>query len=133
VEEKRKSHRFYTEAGNHFGFIMLNPVNQVIIPGEVKSISATGISFSPVNSSMTKDITLNMELPENSLRAGDTILSPVCRLARTGRIISLEFVSFPHDERKILEEYLEALPLREAKSKQKNTPEAAVLTGETRS
>jgi hypothetical protein len=117
VEEKRKSHRFYTAAeSTHFRLIISNPLNAAIIPGEVKSISATGISFSPVNPSLMKDITLNMELPENSLRAGDAILSPACKLVRTGRIVSLEFVSFPEGERKILEEYLEALPLQEAKS-----------------
>jgi hypothetical protein len=127
LEEKRKSHRFYTEAGNKFGFIILEPVNQTIIPGEVKTISVTGLSFSPVNSSMTKDMSLNMELPENSLRAGNDFLSPVCKLVRTGRIISLEFISFPEGEQKILEKYLEELPLREAQSKQKNTAEPAEL------
>jgi hypothetical protein len=33
-------------------------------------------------------------------------------LVRTGRIISLEFVSFPENEREILEKYLEELPLK---------------------
>jgi hypothetical protein len=111
LNEKRKSHRFPVSAENRFGFIILNPVSRVIIPGEVKTVSITGISFSPANSSMTNNITLNMELPENSLRAGDAILSPICRLVRTGRIISLEFVSFPGGEEKILEKYLEAFPL----------------------
>jgi hypothetical protein len=128
VDEKRKSHRVYTEAGSrNFGLLISNPVTHAIIPGEVKTISVTGLSFSPVNSSMTKDITLNMELPENSLRAGKAILSPVCRLVRTGRIISLEFISFPEGERKILEEYLEVLPLETAKHKQRVTEPAGRL------
>jgi hypothetical protein len=54
-------------------------------------------------------------LTENSLRAGDAILSPVCKLVRTGRIISLEFVSFPENEREILKKYLEELPLKKLK------------------
>jgi hypothetical protein len=127
VEEKRKSHRFYTEAGStHFGLIIFNPINAAIIPGDVKSISASGVSFSPANPSLMKDITLHMELPENSLRAGDAILSPVCRLVRTGRIVSMEFISFPEGERKILEEYLEALPLREAKAAKAKTLKPAL-------
>jgi hypothetical protein len=120
VEEKRKAHRFHIEPGSQCEFLMVDPVNQSIIPGDVKTISITGISFSPVNSSMTKDIVLGMELPETSLRLGSEILSPVCRLARTGRIISLEFASFPEGEQGILEDYLEELPLREAKKKQKD-------------
>jgi hypothetical protein len=113
LEEKRKARRFHAGRENEFGFIILNPVNQTIIPGEVKTISATGISFSPANSTLLKDIALNMELPENSLRAGDAILSPVCRLVRTGPVISLQFISFPGGEGNILEKYLEDLPLRE--------------------
>jgi hypothetical protein len=117
VDEKRKSHRFHAEAWNRLGFMISNPVDQIIIPGEVKTISNTGLSFSPTNSSMMKDITLDMEISECSLRAGDAILSPVCKLVRTGRIVSLEFVSFPEEEQKILEDYLEDLPMLELKNK----------------
>jgi hypothetical protein len=120
LEERRKSRRFYSGPWNRFGFLVFNPLTGTIIPGEIKNLSATGLSFLPVNPAMTKDITLNMELPECSLRAGKDILSPVCRLVRTGRIISLEFISFPENEREILEKYLEELPLLEAKNKQKN-------------
>jgi hypothetical protein len=122
LDEKRKSRRFYPGAEDDVGFIMVDPVNQTIIPGEVKTISVTGISFSPANPSMMKDITLNMELPETSLRTGDAILSPVCRLVRTGRIVSLEFVSFPPEEQRLLETYLEEFPLKEARRPQ-NKPE----------
>jgi hypothetical protein len=118
LEERRKARRYYSGVWNRLGFLVFNPLTGVIIPGEIKNLSASGLSFLPINSSMTKDITLNMELPECSLRIGEEILSPVCRLVRTGRIISLEFISFPENERKSLENYLEALPLMEAKSKQ---------------
>jgi hypothetical protein len=121
LEERRKSRRFYSGAWNRFGFLVFNPLTCIIIPGEIKNLSSTGLSFLPVNPAMTKDITLNMELPECSLRAGKDILSPVCRLVRTGRIISLEFISFPENEREILDKYMEELPLLEAKTKQKTT------------
>jgi hypothetical protein len=32
------------------------------------------------------------------LRAGDFILSPVCRLVRVSRFVSVEFLSFPENE-----------------------------------
>jgi hypothetical protein len=115
VEEKRKTRRHHAGSGKRFGLFIVSPVEGIIIPGEVKTISATGLSFLPVNPAMTRDLSLHMELPECSLRAGDAVFSPVCRLVRTGRIISLEFASFPDGEQKALEGYLEALPLREAK------------------
>jgi hypothetical protein len=127
LDEKRRARRFHAGGGNQFGFIILNPVNQTIIPAEVKTISATGISCTPANSAPMKDITLNMELPENSLRAGEDILSPVCRLVRTGPIISLEFVSFPGGEQKILEKYLEKLPMRETPLTYRPAPEPDLL------
>jgi hypothetical protein len=122
VEEKRRSRRFHTEAWNHFGFLIANPVDKVIITGEVKTLSNTGISFYPDHSALMKDITLNMELPECSLRAGENVLSPVCRLIRTGRIVAMEFISFPDKEREILETYLEGLPMQEFKIKHQLNP-----------
>jgi DNA-binding response OmpR family regulator len=114
VDEKRKSRRFHAEAGRHFSLLITSPVDQTIVSGEVKNISATGLSFFPSNPAVLRSLNLNMELPECSLRAGDAILSPVCRLVRTGRVLSLEFVSFPEAERETLKKHLEELPLRES-------------------
>jgi hypothetical protein len=103
VEEKRKSPRIHIENWHNFGFLMSNPQDNAIISGEIKTISNTGLSFSATHSSMMKDIRLNDELPGCSLRVGDHILSPVCKLVRTGRIVSLEFVTFPGSEQAFLE------------------------------
>ena len=113
VDEKRRTHRFFAETWQKFGFVFTRPGDDVLVTGEVKNISSGGLSFLPDNSSLLKDIVLNMELGECSLRAGDTILSPACRLTRTGRIISMEFLSFPDEEQKILTKYIESLPLQE--------------------
>jgi hypothetical protein len=125
TEEKRKTRRFFNSDWNHFGFLISNPGDNAIIPGDVKNISISGLSFLPAYSAMMKDITLNMILNGCSLRAGDRILSPVCRLARTGRIVSIEFISFPSGEYKVLQGFLEALPLQELKDKQKKIKETA--------
>jgi hypothetical protein len=116
VEEKRKSRRFYAESGRRFDMLITGPVDQIIFSGEVKTISATGVSFLPASPIVLRDMSLDMELPECSLRAGDAILSPVCRLVRTGRVLSLEFVSFPENEGEMLKKYLEELPLRESQT-----------------
>jgi hypothetical protein len=124
VDEKRKSHRYYVEEWNRFGLMISNPSDKTIIWGDVKTVSNTGLSFSPARPTMMKDIILNMELEGCSLRAGDAILSPVCRLVRTGRIVSLEFVSFPGNEKEIFDRYLESLPMLELKYQKEHTADA---------
>jgi hypothetical protein len=117
VDERRRSRRFYTAEWSRFGLMISNPADKTIIPGEVKNISASGLSFSPAYSSLMNGISLHTALPQCSLRAGDLILSPTCRLARGGRIVSLEFVSFPNGEQDVLEKYLEELPIIEMRNK----------------
>ncbi|GHV35870.1 hypothetical protein AGMMS49546_00090 [Spirochaetia bacterium] len=124
TEERRRFPRFFNTGWNRFGLLISNPPDDVIIPGQIKTISASGISFLPVSSGSMKDITLNMILNGCSLRVGERILSPVCRLVRTGRIVSMEFISFPLDEYKVLQKYLEWLPLQELKDKQKEVRDA---------
>lgn len=118
VEEKRKTRRYHAEAWQRINFVFANPADKTLITGEVKTISSGGLSFLPDHSSVMKDFILNMQFAECSLRAGDAILSPVCRLARTGRIISMEFLSFQGDGQQILNNYLESLPLEELKYKE---------------
>ncbi|MDR2096470.1 MAG: PilZ domain-containing protein [Treponema sp.] len=125
VDEKRRAQRYQPDEWSRFGFVLISPGERSIITGAVKTISATGISFCPDYSAWTKDIRLNMELSECSLRVGDQILSPVCRLVRTGRIISFEFTSFPQDEQSHLNSYLEDLPLKELKAKRQKAAAAA--------
>ena len=115
VEEKRRTNRFHVDARHRFGFVFIRPTDFAMVTGEVKNISTGGLSFLPDNVLQTKDLTLDMDLGECSLRAGDRFLSPSCRLTRTGRIISMEFVSFPNEEMGALEDYIESLPLQELK------------------
>ena len=119
VDEKRQTNRLYVEPWQRFGFVFTRPNDYVLVTGEVKDISTGGLSFLPDNSSLLKDVALNTELVECSLRAGDSILSPVCRLNRTGRIISLVFLSFPMGEQETLNKYLENIPLMGLESKAK--------------
>jgi DNA-binding response OmpR family regulator len=117
VDEKRRARRFHAETWQRFNFVFASPRDKTIITGEVKTISSGGLSFYPDHAAMMRDLNLNLELTECSLRAGDVILSPVCRLARTGRIVSMEFASFQDDEQDILDNYLGELPLKELKVK----------------
>ncbi|MDR1858007.1 MAG: PilZ domain-containing protein [Treponema sp.] len=114
VLEKRKRRRFTVEPWDRIGFLMASAAGKPIITGEVRTISTKGLSFFPDESLPAKDVTLHSEIRECSLRVGGAILSPVCRVARVEqKILALEFVSFPRDERRILEHYLDEFPLPE--------------------
>ena len=111
VDERRRSGRFRVEPWQRFGFAFTCPSDNSLVTGEIKDISPGGFSFLPDNLLLMRDINLNMELKECSLRTGDLFLSPVCRLARTGRIISMEYLSFPNGEKEIYTKYMDNLPL----------------------
>ena len=115
VQEKRKHHRFFVEPWNRIGFLFASVSDKSIITGEVKTISAGGLSFIPDESQQFEKIAANTELRYCSLRAGDAILAPVCRVVRSGRILSLEFISFPKEQRRLLNQYLDEFPMMETK------------------
>ena len=113
VDEKRRNRRFPALPWQNFGFMFNRPGDNILVTGEVKNISSGGLSFLPSNPPFMKDISLNMQLSDCSLRAGNSIFSPGCRLARTGRIVSIEFISFPDGEQEALSKYIDSLPLLE--------------------
>jgi DNA-binding response OmpR family regulator len=106
LEEKWKTRLHQVEPEKRFGLCIVNPVDETLICGSVEDVSATGLLFLPVNPALLRNLSLHVELPECSLRAGDAILSPVCRLAGGDPLVSLDFVSFPRDELAVLEKYL---------------------------
>jgi DNA-binding response OmpR family regulator len=120
IEEKRRTNRFHTEPWQHFGFVFARPSDNALVTGEVKNISIGGLSFLPDIPAMMKDLKLHTELKECSLRAGDSFFSPVCRIARTGRSVSMEFLSFTGKDQKTLTKYIESLPLLKLRNIEKN-------------
>lgn len=109
-EEKRRASRYNPESWHRFNLVLSVPQKGTIVTGKIKSISSVGFSFLPDNPGSLRYISLNTEFDECSLRVGESILSPVCRLVRSGRIISMEFISFPGSEHQILDDYLEEIP-----------------------
>ena len=113
-QEGPKQRQFFVEPWHRIGLLVANLSGRSIVAADVKTISATGLSFAPAHPLPLKPVRLHRELRECSLRIGDAILSPVCRVAGTGKIISLEFVSFPVNQRHILDKYLEGFHAQES-------------------
>jgi hypothetical protein len=98
--------QFFVEPWHRIGLLIAGLSDKTFVIGDVKTISTNGLSFIP-EAPPVRTAQLNKELKECSLRAGDAILSPVCRVTSAKKNISLEFVSFPADEQQTLVRYLE--------------------------
>jgi len=105
-EKEQKQHSF-AEPRRRIGLLIAGlSDDRSFVIGDVKTISSNGLSFIP-EAPPVKTVLINKELKECSLRAGDAILSPVCRVTGVEKNISLEFLSFPADEQQTLTRYLE--------------------------
>jgi hypothetical protein len=115
IPNKRKARRYRAEPWTRFGFCMAHPVSKAIITTTVKTFSATGISFEPDHPSLVANLVEGMELYECSLRVGNDIISPICRLIRKQPDMSLEFIFLSRAEQSIMDSYLGNIPLLGAK------------------
>jgi hypothetical protein len=115
MADKRRNSRFHLEAWTNIGFCAVNPLNRQIITGQVKTISNNGMSFRPEISLNLDELTPNIELSECSLRLGEDMLNPICRLVRIVQDVSLEFIFLSDFEQILLEDFLENLPIQELK------------------
>jgi len=113
AREKRRHFRFAVEPWHRVDFLVADLLEREIVRGVVGNISSGGILFSPEDARALEHArsiagaNASREFRQCSLRAGEAILSPVCRLAHVGKTLSLEFVSFPPGEEAELENYIE--------------------------
>jgi len=107
-EEPFQSRHFFVEPWHRIGLLIANISGKPILIADVKTLSADGLSFAPASPLPEKTVRINKELRDCSLRVGDAILAPVCRISGVEKNISLEFVSFPGDERRVFDRYLES-------------------------
>jgi len=111
LPEKRKHLRFHIEPWHRASILTVNRREKTLVTGDIENISAGGFAFYPVNSPPVGDASLNCQFNECSLRLGDSIISPVCRLVRAGEKSAMEFVSFPEGEQRLFEQFLHQLAL----------------------
>ena len=104
--EKEQKQLFFAEPWHRIGLLIADLSGKSFVIGDVKTIASNGMSFVPEHPPV-QNVQPDKELKECSLRVGDAILSPVCRITGTEKNISLEFVSFPGDEQQTLDRYLE--------------------------
>jgi len=96
-----------TESGGRFCFVFSNPTDEKLVTGTVRNVTVSGFSFEPDYPDLAENVPQNTNLQNCSFRAGEKILSPSCTLVKNGNVISLEFNSFPREEKELLKAYLE--------------------------
>ncbi|OHE60410.1 MAG: pilus assembly protein PilZ [Treponema sp. GWB1_62_6] len=115
VDEGRIARRLRPADWDKLEFLFSRPDTGAIVTGKVEDISATGISFLPDRPVLLEGLESGLELSDCSLRAGDSILAPTCRVVRNARIVALAFTAFSDEERAVFNAYLAERPLRERK------------------
>ncbi|MDR2575569.1 MAG: PilZ domain-containing protein [Treponema sp.] len=108
LEEKRKHRRFHMEPWHRASILAVNRREKSLVTGDVENLSSGGLAFVPADSALIGEASLNDQFDECSLRLGDSILSPVCRLVRAEKP-ALEFVSFPESEQQTLERFIQQI------------------------
>lgn len=113
ADEQRIARRVRPANWDKLEFLFSLPGSKAIVSGKLETISSTGLSFIPDHPSLIAELKPNELLSDCSLRAGQTILSPVCQVIRQGRSLALKFASFSPAEKEQLDTYLRERPLRE--------------------
>jgi hypothetical protein len=111
LSEKRKHRRFHIEPWHRASILTVNRREKTLVTGDIENISAGGFAFYPVNSPPMGDASLNCQFDECSLRLGDSIISPICNLVRSGEKPAMKFVSFPESEEPVFGHFLHQLAL----------------------
>jgi hypothetical protein len=86
--------------------IITNPLTGALINGKVTKISQYGVVFIPEQPRLAKNLTVMTELYGCSLRAGSTIIAPVCRVICNEESLTLEFAALKPHEKRILHKFL---------------------------
>ncbi|MDR0553865.1 MAG: PilZ domain-containing protein [Treponema sp.] len=117
LDERRRARRHHMDKWMRFGLCIINPRTKELITGTVQTLSSTGISFIANDPELISLMLEDEELSECSLRVGEHILSPICRVIRKSPELCLEFIFLSAGEQELLDGYLESLPLEAAKRK----------------
>ncbi|MDR0376976.1 MAG: PilZ domain-containing protein [Spirochaetaceae bacterium] len=112
IPNKRKARRYRAESWTRFGFCMVHPTRKAIVTTTVTTLSSGGVSCEPDNPALVEDLDEGIEFTECSLRVGDAVISPICRLIRKHSGLSMEFIFLDRVEQIVLDSYLESIPLQ---------------------
>jgi len=92
----------YEALSDRAAFMFTNPLSDAIITGKLESIEPGSLLFRPDAASAVSDLADGDELPECSLKLGDELLSPECKVLRGGTLMKIELTKLRDAEKKTL-------------------------------
>ena len=96
----------YRDVAERATFLFTNPINETIITGKVESISTNDMRFRPDAPSATSDLAAGDVLDQCSLKLGDAVIQPKCRVARNGSVIQLSFDGIAESDAAAIERFI---------------------------
>lgn len=122
IGDARTERRLAPSQIDSIGFVFTHPEKMEIVFGRVEDLSATGVSFMPLDRQRTMDIQVGATIDVCSLRVGDTILALRANVVRNERSISLAFGSISEGQRATIRSYIDGHAQRELDRMAADTP-----------
>ncbi len=89
-------------------FLFINPLNEIIITGTVKNITETGILFLPDMPANTSELKEGETLTQCSLKIGNDVISPVCKIKSNTLTLNLIFAGLNQTEHSLIADFISA-------------------------
>lgn len=83
-------------------FLFTNPLNDTIITGRVDGLSPSELRFRPDAPSMTAELAVGSTLDQCSLKVGERLLAPRCRIRKNSRLMILDLLGLSRDETELI-------------------------------
>ncbi len=96
----------YKALSDDAAFMFTNPLTDAIITGRIEGFESGSLLFRPDTPSSIAELSEGDELTECSLKVGDDILSPECRILKGGTLMRIELAKMRESERKILGSFI---------------------------
>jgi len=127
IRDSRVSERLAPSTWDRINFMFSHPKDLLPVRGHVESLSADGISLSPLPREFSDGLVPGIKLEACSLRAGDRIIDIDCRILRAERGFGMSIEAIAPSDRSWLTDYLAGGSEREMRSRLKKTNEKPIL------
>lgn len=96
----------YKAVSDRAAFMFTNPLSDAIITGRLEGFDSSSLLFRPDAPSSVSDLSEGDELEECSLKLGDDILTPECRVIKGGSLMKIEIAKLSEREKKSLAAFI---------------------------
>lgn len=96
----------YEPVSDRAAFMFTNPLSDAIVTGKIENLDLDGLRFRPDVPSAVSDLSEGDALDECSLKLDGAIISPECRVVKSGNLMKIEFTAMKDRERSALRAFI---------------------------